>query len=307
MLCYRVVDAKRLLDPRDTSVSSELYKFQYQTLVDTSLNQSSLINFMPSFNPFGSKTTDFVADVRRAVEAVNMESKGKCEFFFYSTSATEVDAKTFTFNRLYTVLGLSLMLIFVLVAMHFGAAIVPIKLFLTIVLPILFVYGLAVLVFQNGALNGIGWRTVSSTGADGLSWLLPTSTIFLLVGLALDYEIFLFARVFELRMSGNAKSDADAIVEALSRTGSTISAAGLIMALAFSGMLLSSNRYLNQFGFVCIISILLDTFVVRILLVPALLSIGGWMNWWPTKMTAYTELHWDRSQYTSLEAPQSFN
>merc|ERR1711881_587108 len=137
---------------------------------------------------------------------------------------------------------------------------------------------------QKGALNWTGWPTVSSAGANGISWLLPTSTIFLLVGLALDYDIFLFARVFELRFHGRAESDEDAIVEAVSATGSTISAAGLIMAFAFSGMLFNTNRYLNQFGFVCICSILLGTFVVRIVLVPALLSIGGWINWWPRKM-----------------------
>ena len=72
------------------------------------------------------------------------------------------------------------------------------------------------------------------------------------------------------------------------------------MAFAFSGMLLSSNRYLNQFGFVCIVSILLDTFVVRVLVVPALLSIGGWINWWPNKMPEYQGLH-QNNMYTSLE------
>ena len=56
------------------------------------------------------------------------------------------------------------------------------------------------------------------------------------------------------------------------------------MALAFSGMVATSNRFLNQFGFIMIVGVLLDTFVVRVVLVPAMLSVGGWLNWWPRAM-----------------------
>ena len=149
--CYPLLDAKMLLDPKNNGEASELYKYQYRNLVATPLNESSLLTFGPQFNPFGSEIIEFVAQIRTAIAAVNAESKGKCKFFFYSAPATEVDAKAFTMDRLFPVLGLSLMLIFALVALHFRAAIVPFKLFLTIVLPILFVYGLAVLVFQRCA------------------------------------------------------------------------------------------------------------------------------------------------------------
>ena len=63
-----------------------------------------------------------------------------------------------------------------------------------------------------------------------------------------------------------------------------ISAAGVIMALAFAGMLANDDKFLNEFGFIAILGVLLDTFVVRTILVPAILSLGGWLNWWPTAM-----------------------
>lgn len=64
-----------------------------------------------------------------------------------------------------------------------------------------------------------------------------------------------------------------------------ISGAGIICALAFLGMVVNTNTFLNQFGFVMILGILLDTFVVRVVLVPALLSLGGsWVNFYPTRM-----------------------
>lgn len=271
--CISSKDAKNKVE------TDAYYAHRFSSLANVKFG-TDLITFSPSFNPFGPKIENFVVALRNRLENVSDTHN----FQLYSAPVTEVDAKNFVYHRLPGAVFGSLALIFVLVAVRFRAAIVPIKLFLTIVVPILFMYGIAIVVFQKGALNWTGWPTVSSTGADGLSWLLPTSTIFLLVGLALDYDIFLFARVFELRSTGKAMSDEEAVVDAVAATGSIISAAGVIMALAFSGMLFNSNRYLNQFGFVCICSILLDTFVVRILLVPSLLSIGGWINWWPRKM-----------------------
>lgn len=174
-----------------------------------------------------------------------------------------MDALNFTFHRLPIVLFVALLLIFSLVSLRFRAAIVPLKLFATIAFPIAFMYGVAVLVFQRGVLDWVGWEALSSTGADGLSWLLPLCTIFLLVGLALDYDIFLFARVYELRSSGKYSNE-EAVVEAVSATGTTISAAGVIMACAFSGMLANSNKFLNQFGFIAICSILLVQYFVLV-------------------------------------------
>ena len=56
------------------------------------------------------------------------------------------------------------------------------------------------------------------------------------------------------------------------------------MALAFAGMLANTNKFLNEFGFIVILGVLLDTFVVRVMLVPSLLSLGSWLNWWPGRM-----------------------
>merc|ERR1712196_731279 len=106
---------------------------------------------------------------------------------------------------------------------------------------------------------------------SGVSWILPISTIFLLTGLALDYDIFLYSRAFELRSSG--ETDRDAICKAVGLTGPIISCAGLIMALAFTGMVAGPNKYLNEFGFVMIVGVLLDTFVVRTVL--AILARDG--------------------------------
>ena len=88
----------------------------------------------------------------------------------------------------------------------------------------------------------------------------------------------------ELRLSG--LSDLDAIREGLVTSAGVISAAGLIMTFAFSGLFLTNTVSINQLGLVLVSSVLLDTFVVRTLILPALMAILGPYNWWPSRPPA---------------------
>merc|ERR1719396_223856 len=115
-----------------------------------------------------------------------------------------------------------------------------------------------------------------------MDWTVPMFTLTFMMGLALDYEIFLFERVLEFREEGFG--DRESIQLGLAATGSTISSAGMIMALTFSAQLLGSIPVTNQMGFILVFSIVVDTFVVRSILVPAALSIVPGANWWPSKM-----------------------
>ena len=174
----------------------------------------------------------FVADVRTVLDAHSRNFNGYVPFV-YSELIQIVDAERFTLRRFPTVITGTLSVVFVLVALRFRAAVVPLKLAATIVLPLAFVFGLAVTVYQKGTLDALDWDAVASDGTGGVAWLLPCSTVFLLIGLALDYDIFLFSRVYELRRAGLC--DVDAINRAVAVSGPVISAAGVIMALAFSG------------------------------------------------------------------------
>lgn len=198
---------------------------------------------------------------------------------------TTIDLLSFSYRyrRFPFVVAGTLLVVFSVIAAKFRAAIVPLKLACTIAVPLAFIFGMAVVVYQKGALDGLGGGPFSSHGAGGISWLLPPSTVFVLIGLALDYDIFLFSRVYELRATGRFTTQ-QAIVEAVGITGPVISGAGLIMALAFIGMLANDSHFLNQFGFIAVLGVLLDSFVVRTILVPSILSVGGALNWWPGKM-----------------------
>merc|ERR1719238_1053670 len=104
----------------------------------------------------------------------------------------------------------------------------------------------------------------------------------LLIGLALDYDIFLFARVLELRQEGY--DNRSAVVLALARTGPVISAAGTIMALAFLVSAMSNFAVAFQWGFIMVVGVLMDTFVIRPCLVPCALCMIPELNYWPLKL-----------------------
>jgi uncharacterized membrane protein YdfJ with MMPL/SSD domain len=103
-----------------------------------------------------------------------------------------------------------------------------------------------------------------------------------LVGLGLDYDLFLFLRVLEYREAGF--STEASMRKGLYRTGSVITTAGLIMVIAFGGMQFSHSMVLNQFSLMLFVCVIVDTFLVRTTLVPALVSLAGEYNWWPRKV-----------------------
>lgn len=134
--------------------------------------------------------------------------------------------------------------------------------------------GLASAVYQFGILDWTTATALEKDGSGGISWLLPCSTAFLLIGLALDYDIFLFSRVYELRKT--KLQTVPAIVEAVRVTGPVISGAGIIMALAFLGMLFNSNKFLNEVGTQCAAAASLSSVVcviISCLLAPSLHSM----------------------------------
>ena len=103
----------------------------------------------------------------------------------------------------------------------------------------------------------------------------------ILVGLCLDYDIFLFSRVREYRRKGY--STTLSIIFGVEHTGYLITYAGIIMAVAFSSLMLSSMILLKEFGVILSCAVLLDTFLMRTTIVPSLLHLFRETNWWPRK------------------------
>ena len=125
----------------------------------------------------------------------------------------------------------------------------------------------------------------SLTRSTGIYWIIPIMSFSILVGLALDYDIFLMTRMVEFRRLG--WSDRASICLAIQKTGYIISTAGLIMSISFAGLLIPPTIVLNQYGFALFLGVAIDTFIVRTVLMPAVVAASGSHTnvfWWPSRM-----------------------
>jgi len=122
---------------------------------------------------------------------------------------------------------------------------------------------------------------------DGVHFIVPIVCVPVLVGLTLDYDLFLLVRIFEYRMKGY--STKDATVVAMYNTSGIITTAGLIMIIAFSSLMFSDLLILKTTGILITVTCFVDTFIVRAWLVPAILMIGAEANWWPGRVPKITK------------------
>lgn len=115
---------------------------------------------------------------------------------------------------------------------------------------------------------------------EGVSFIVPLIVFFLLVALGADYNMFLMSRVGE---ESETKPPREATQTAPGATGAVITACGIILAGTFAALIVSPLRIMVQVGAAVAIGILLDTFVVRTLLMPAIATLIGRNNWWPSR------------------------
>ena len=170
-----------------------------------------------------------------------------------------------------------IVVIYLIVGLLFKSALLPLRLIITIGLTIFFVYGLAFFAFQEGILANLFSRYADTTI---IFWVLPIMSASMLIGLGMDYDIFLVERVREEASYG--LSDREAVIEAAAKTGQIITGAGTVMAIAFGGLLLGSSVTIIEFGFVLTIAVLIDTYFVRTILVPSIMVLAEKYNWWPS-------------------------
>jgi RND superfamily putative drug exporter len=155
-----------------------------------------------------------------------------------------------------------------------GSLILPLKQLLMNALGLSAMYGLLVLIFQNGVLEGLLGFT-SPGGLEAPQLVLLFAVVF---GLSTDYGVFLISRIKEARDSGY--SDSEAVAVGLERTGRIVTAAALLFAVAFGAFLTSKLIITKELGFGPAAAVLIDATIIRALLVPSLMQLLGKWNWW---------------------------
>eukprot|EP00931_Biecheleriopsis_adriatica_P083725 TRINITY_DN573_c0_g1_i1.p1 TRINITY_DN573_c0_g1~~TRINITY_DN573_c0_g1_i1.p1 ORF type:complete len:942 (+),score=175.16 TRINITY_DN573_c0_g1_i1:64-2826(+) len=277
---------------------------QLQDLWDQLVSQQNhaMLTFVfPKSDPFSPDAFELATLMRDVLK--NETTAGNAEipgltFLTFSPGSVMMDLIEVTSKQLPLCFAACAVVCLLFVAGWFGALFIPFKLLLTVVVPITWTFGAGLYVYEDGLLQswGVTYPGLIPTGDAGIDWTVPMFSLTFMMGLALDYEIFLFERIREFRLEGF--SDNKSIQLGLAATGGTISAAGLIMALTFTSQLLGSVPVTNQLGFILVFSIVVDTFVVRSILVPAMLSILPASNYWPAKMPKVVESSSDSSFFS---------
>jgi putative drug exporter of the RND superfamily len=127
---------------------------------------------------------------------------------------------------------------------------------------------------------GIGVLVFQIIGDQQLHWSVPPLAFVVLVAVGADYNMLFVSRMRD----ESPNSVRYGIIRTLSSTGGVITAAGLIFAASMAGLMFSSIGIVVQGGFIIGVGILLDTFVVRTITVPAIAALVGRANWWPSRV-----------------------
>ncbi len=193
-----------------------------------------------------------------------------------STGSTAgfIDLKASLADHVPLMLAIVVAVTLVVLFVFTGSLVLPIKQILMNLLGLSAVFGILVLVFQDGRLEGL--LDYTSQGA-----LEATQPLFLFVvafGLSTDYGVFLLGRIKEAHDAGATTSDAVAI--GLERVGRIATAAAVLFAVAIGAFVTSEMIFIKQLGLGTALAVLIDATIVRALLVPSLMELLGKWNWW---------------------------
>lgn len=163
---------------------------------------------------------------------------------------------------------------FVLLFLLTGSLILPLKALLMNVLTLSAAFGLLVLIFQDGRLEGLlGYESEGALEATQ-----PVLLFALVFGLSTDYAVFLLSRIKEARDAG--LDNTEAVARGLERTGRIVTAAAALFCVAIGAFATSKIIFIKELGVGTALAVLIDATLIRALLVPSLMALLGQSNWW---------------------------
>ncbi|MFC9131191.1 MMPL family transporter [Streptomyces sp. NPDC057099] len=190
------------------------------------------------------------------------------------TTATQVDFRDIVAAQLPVIIAVVVGLAFLIILAVFRGLLVAVKAAVLNVLSIAASYGVVVAVFQWGW----GGPALGVHGKVPIESYVPMMMFAIIFGLSMDYEIFLLSRVHEAwRRTGDAKAS---VAHALEITARVITSAALIMVSVFAAFIISDNIVVKMLGLGLAVSVLIDASVVRLLMVPAVMTLLGAHAWW---------------------------
>ena len=226
----------------------------------------SLLAVAPMAGPLADASQQLVARVRALHPPFYLGVAGE--------TASFVDLQHSLAAHLPFVLAVVVAATLIFLFLMTGSVLLPIKAVIMNVLSLSAMFGILVLIFQDGHLQGLlSFRSLGAIDA--------TQPVFLFVvgfGLATDYGVFLLSRIKEARDHGAGNPESVAI--GLERTGRIVTAAAILFAVAIGAFATSQIVFIKELGLGAALAVLIDASIIRALLVPSLMKLLGQANWW---------------------------
>jgi putative drug exporter of the RND superfamily len=225
-------------------------------------------------DPGTTRAMNAVPSLRAATTSV-ARSVGASDYALGGEAPALYDISSISNSDLQRVIPIAILAIGILLAIVLRSLVAPLYLIASVGISYLAALGLSVLLF------------IKLGNSGGLVFFMPFLMFIFLLALGEDYNILMMTRI---REEARNLSLRDAVTRALSATGSTITSAGLVLAGSFLVLTLvagggSGGSQIRDIGLGLALGILMDTFLVRTLLVPSTVVLLGRWNWWPSRMS----------------------
>jgi putative drug exporter of the RND superfamily len=239
--------------------------------VTNETGELTIVQITPTSGPASDETKDLVERLR--AKASDVEAESGMDIYITGTTALNIDTSDTLSAALpsyvLVVVGLAVLLLMVV----FRSVLVPIKAALGFLLTIAAAMGVTVWIFQQGHLAD----ALGVAQAGPIVSFLPVLMIGILFGLAMDYEVFLVSRMRESYVhSGKA---GEAVESGFAQSARVVTAAALIMFSVFAAFVISPDAVTKSIGLALAVGVLIDAFVVRMTLVPAVMVLLGNRAW----------------------------
>ena len=227
---------------------------------------TSLLQIAPVHGPLTGNTEQLVRDLRAMRTPYYVGVAGQ--------TASYLDLEHSLGAHLPLALAIVIAATLIVLFLMTGSVVLPLKAVAMNALNLSAVFGILVLIFQHGNLQGLlGYHSVGALDATQ-----PILLFAIGFGLATDYGVFLLARIKEAHDAGAPNSEAVAL--GLERTGRVVTSAALLFAVAVGAFATSQIAFIKELGIGTALAVLLDASIIRALLVPSLMELLGAANWW---------------------------
>ncbi|MFB8376030.1 MMPL family transporter [Paenibacillus taichungensis] len=231
----------------------------------------AIFSLIPGTGPNDKITKDLVNELRSTESSVAKTNDVKIGVTGFTAVNIDMSAKLAQVFPIYV--GIIILLSLIILLLVFRSIIVPIKATIGFLLSILATFGITTAVFQWGWLHSLfGF----DTGGPLLSFM-PIIVTGILYGLAMDYQVFLVSSMRESYVHGHRGPES--VVHGYNQVSRVVVAAAVIMVSVFAGFIFTDDVMIKQIGFTLAVGILIDAFIIRMGLVPAIMAIFGDKAW----------------------------